>query len=243
MQKDASPAHVRVHIRRLDLDGPAILCERILVPALLREEAPHCGVRAGVAGIGQDGPLVPAERLAAPAEPFLGLASDHVPHRRVRIRPVRQLDGLAAEGGGRLVAAGPRPDSPEEPERCQQWRQLRQDRVYVGAHRLRYKVPGVAPGPHPMRAVVAHDVQQVRVVEQHDVPRERARQAHIVERRLDVLDALNSPVDPEQVGRREQGDDPHQLGQIRRRDAQVDGGVHVHFRVEYAPPDLAVEQL
>ena len=115
--KDAAPAHVRIRVAGLDLDRLVVLCKRVGVPSRLREDAPHGRARVCVAGIGRDCLLVPGDRIVAPAEALERLAGDHVPRRRVSVRPVRPFDGRAVQGLGLLVvAARSGPDSADQQE-------------------------------------------------------------------------------------------------------------------------------
>ena len=243
-QQDAAPAHVRVGVVRLDLDGLVVFRQRVRVPAQVREQAPHGRMRKRVGGIGRDGPFVPADRLVVSAEPLGGLAGDHVARRRVGIGPVCLLDRLAVQPCGRLhVAAELGPAPAEQPEHGQHGGHLPQAALYVDEHHPQHAVAVVPLGGRSVRIVVAHDVQQVRAVEQLGIPLERAHHAELVDHGVYVVDALDSPVVPEQVGRPEEGDDSPELAQVRRRNVQADRGVHELLRVEHALPDLAVELL
>ena len=210
----------------------------------LRQHAPRGRMRACAAGVGGGGPLVPAERLAAAAEALEGLAGDHVTRRRVGVRPVGLLHGPPVEGrGGILVAAHLRPGPALQQEHGVEGLHLRQAFLNVAAHRPQHEAWVVPHGPRPVHHLVAYVVQVVRRVEQLRIPLERALHAQLALDRPHVVDALDGPVGPEQVGRIEARHGPCNLWNVSRRDAQVKGGVLVQLGVEPVAPDLAVEQL
>ena len=242
--KDVPPAHVRVCVFRLDLDGPVVLGERICPAPGLRQYAPHGRMRVCVAGIGRNGHLVPADRLAAVSRPLCRLAGDHVACRRVGIRRIGLFDRPAVERLGRLpVAAHRRPDPADERKHGREGRHLRQALFDVPAQDPQEQAHVVPPVAHSMRIVVAHAVHAVRRIEQLGVVLEHARHAELGLDRLYVADALDPPVVPEQVGMAEEVQDAPELVNLGQRDAHVDGGVHAGAGVEPALAHLSVEQL